>query len=172
MTDPDLPATRWVRIGTVGSPWGVKGANKITSDTDPLRQIFKYKSWVLDALDRPQPIQFREVHAAGATLAAILEGSLNPETAAQLTGRAIFVERQQLANPDDGYYYVDLEGCEVHNLSGESLGRVVKVFNNGANDVLETQGERTRLLPFVLDQYVKHVDIAAKRILIDWDADF
>lgn len=166
-------STRYVRIGTIGTAWGVKGANKITSDTEPPRQIFKYSPWVLDVgSSREETVEFREVRTSGATLAATIADSNTPESAAQLTGRGLFVAREKLANPNDGYYYVDLEGCEVRNLEGVLLGQVARVFNNGANDVLEVRGEQPRLLPFVLDQYVKSVDLAARLIVIDWDADF
>ena len=33
-------------------------------------------------------------------------------------------------------------------------------------------GERERLLPFVLDDYVKTVDFKAGRVTVDWDPEF
>jgi 16S rRNA processing protein RimM len=34
------------------------------------------------------------------------------------------------------------------------------------------KGDRERLVPFVLDQYVKRVDLEAKLIEVDWDPEF
>lgn len=166
------PQASHVRVGTIGAPWGVKGANKITSDTQPPRQIFKYRPWLVERGGEFTPLDFREVRTSGVTLAAIIEDAATPEAAARLTGQGIFIARSLLPPVDDGYYYIDLEGCSVRNLNGVLFGQVTRVFNNGANDVLEVQGERTRLLPFVLEHYVKRVDIAGKEILIDWDEDF
>ena len=45
-------------------------------------------------------------------------------------------------------------------------------FDTGANPVLVAVGERERLIPFVIDQYVKSVDFDAGLVVVDWDADF
>jgi 16S rRNA processing protein RimM len=46
------------------------------------------------------------------------------------------------------------------------------LFTTGANDVLVVAGERERWLPFVMDDVVRHVDIEAGLITVDWDPDF
>jgi 16S rRNA processing protein RimM len=54
-------------------------------------------------------------------------------------------------------------------------------METGANDVLVVRGdtkqgnkhgESERLIPFVLDLFVKSVDLENKTIHVDWDADF
>ena len=55
---------------------------------------------------------------------------------------------------------------------GVDFGKVSHLFNNGANDVMFVQGERVRLLPFVMDDYIKNIDFDAQTILVDWEADF
>jgi 16S rRNA processing protein RimM len=52
------------------------------------------------------------------------------------------------------------------------LGKVSHLVATGANDVLVVSGERERLIPFVLDDYVKQVDFDAGRITVDWDPEF
>ncbi len=42
----------------------------------------------------------------------------------------------------------------------------------GANDVLVVNGERERLIPFILEQVVLKVDVEARRIEVDWDPEF
>jgi 16S rRNA processing protein RimM len=34
------------------------------------------------------------------------------------------------------------------------------------------RGERERMIPFVLDQYVISIDLDAGRIVVDWDPEF
>ena len=58
-------------------------------------------------------------------------------------------------------------------VEGAKLGRVSHLVATGANDVLVVvDGKRERLIPFVLDDYVKAVDFDAGRITVDWDPDF
>ena len=40
------------------------------------------------------------------------------------------------------------------------------------NPVMVVQGERERLIPFLLERFVDSVDLDAGEIVVDWDADF
>jgi 16S rRNA processing protein RimM len=73
-----------------------------------------------------------------------------------------------------------LIGLSVKNKQDVDFGRITDVFETGANDVLVVQSDALdagtknkleRLLPFIAD-VVLEVDIAAKTMLVDWDADF
>ena len=73
--------------------------------------------------------------------------------------------------PLDGFLQVEVQvpehgGVQVH------AGQVSHLFDTGANAVMVVAGERERLLPFVMDQYVKSVDFDAGRITVDWDPEF
>ena len=46
------------------------------------------------------------------------------------------------------------------------------LFETGSNDVLVVQGERERLVPWIMHQVIQSVDLNEKRIVVDWDADF
>ena len=46
-----------------------------------------------------------------------------------------------------------------------------QMSSNGAHDVMEVKGERTRLLPFV-PVYVKKIDLQSRRIDVEWGADW
>ena len=52
------------------------------------------------------------------------------------------------------------------------LGVVDHLMETGANDVLVIKGERERLVPFVLKEFIKDVDLKNKKMYVDWDADF
>jgi 16S rRNA processing protein RimM len=61
---------------------------------------------------------------------------------------------------------------QVVNTGKVVLGRVTGLMETGANDVLVVQGDRERLVPFVLEQYVRRVDLDAGLIEVDWDPEF
>ena len=65
-----------------------------------------------------------------------------------------------------------LEGLRVVNLQGVDLGVVSHLFETGANDVLVVKGERERLIPYTMGEAIREVDLAAGRMVVDWDSDF
>ena len=111
-----------------------------------------------------------KVHSA--TVVAKLDGIDSREQALALKGEAVSVAREALPEPDAGHYYlVDLLGLEVWNVQGARLGVVRHWTTNGAQDVMEVQGERSHLIPWV-SAIVREVDRAARRIVVDWGADW
>jgi len=109
----------------------------------------------------------------GKGLAVLLPGFDDREQAASLVGLQIFVRREQLpATAKDEYYWSDLEGLEVKTTNGVLLGRVSRLMETGANDVLVVQGDREHLVPFVQGQYITGVDLESGQIEVDWDPDF
>ncbi len=76
--------------------------------------------------------------------------------------------------PDPGkgsYYWADLEGMQVVHRDGTELGQVAYLLETGADDVLVTEGEQERLIPFVADRVILDVDFAAGVITVDWEWD-
>ena len=57
------------------------------------------------------------------------------------------------------------------NQQGDALGVVKRMFTNGAQDVMEVAGDRTRLLPWVA-AVVKEVDLPNRRVKVEWGADW
>ena len=99
-----------------------------------------------------------------------------PEVAQALKGWRIAVSRSDFPRlPQGQFYWVDLIGALVVNRSGLLLGVVRALRNNGAHDLLEVEREsagaatRPLLIPMV-EAYVDGVDLAARRIRVDWDA--
>ncbi|HET7932360.1 MAG TPA: ribosome maturation factor RimM [Rhodanobacteraceae bacterium] len=166
---------RPVLLGRIVGVHGVHGAVKLESFSEPRLAIFGYKPWLLE---RPsgavEEIADAQGHAQGKGIVATLAGIADRDAAAALVGTKIFIPRAALPELEAGeYYQVDLEGLQVRNLADDDLGRVSHLFDNGAHDVLVTRDEagRERLIPYVVDVYVKAVDLDAGCITVDWDKD-
>ena len=82
------------------------------------------------------------------------------------------VRRDALPEPEEGRYYLaDLVGLEVVNEQGTPLGVVTRTYSNGAHDVIEVAGDRTRLIPWVA-AVIKEVDLPNRRVEVEWGADW
>ncbi|WP_376689963.1 ribosome maturation factor RimM [Wenzhouxiangella sp. EGI_FJ10409] len=158
-----------VVVGRFNGPWGVRGWVKVWSETRPPVAIFDYQPWLVG--ERGDPLGIEQWQQAGPRLVVKLRGVDTPEAAAALGRETIRVARSSLPEPESGeYYWHDLIGLEVVNLQGHVYGRVERMQETGAHDVLEIRGEEggTVLIPFVTGEFVQDVDLAGGRITVDW----
>jgi 16S rRNA processing protein RimM len=160
-----------VELGYISAVHGIKGWVKVHSWTKPMEAIFNYQPWMLEK--NAKPVNIVDGRKQGKGLAALLPGYEDRDQAARLVGQKIFCRREQLPAAGAGeYYWFDLEGLEVQTIKGELLGRVDRMMETGANDVMVIQGDREHLVPFVQGQYVTRVDLEKGLIEVDWDPDF
>jgi len=153
-------------MGRVAGSYGVRGWIKVVPGGGVLRVLPEVKDWSIGGKN----YKVAEARAHGATVVAQLEGIETREQARALKGARVSVERAALPALEAGHYYLaDLVGLEVVNEQGDSLGVVKQWSSNGAQDVMELEGSRTRLIPWV-SAIVKEVDLGARRIRVAWDA--
>jgi 16S rRNA processing protein RimM len=162
----------FVVIGRISGLYGVRGWFKVFSHTSPVENILGYSPWYLRQQGAWVAHTPQTGRGQGKGIVAKLAGCDDRDQAAALLGQDIAIRRDQLPTPEPGsYYWADLEGLQVVTTAGVELGRVVYLFETGANDVMVVQGERERLIPFI-PQVVLEVDPPHGRIKVDWDPDF
>lgn len=146
----------------------MRGWVKVAPQKGVAEALVAAREWWLG--DKAWQVDEARVHSA--TVIARLAGIGTREQALALKGSRISVPRSALPDAEDGRYYLaDLVGLEVVNAAGQKLGVVRQWFSNGPQDVMELDGERVRLVPWV-PSVVKQVDLEAKRIEVDWQADW
>ncbi len=163
-------------MGRVTVPFGVKGWIKIYALTAQPGNLRDYPVWWLarDGDWREMRVAAAKIH--GNTLVAHLEGIDDREAAAALKGFEIAVPREQLPGAAAGeFYWADLIGLKVVNGEQHEFGRVARIMQTGANDVLVVVGdkdhERETLIPFIASA-IKRVDLTAGVISVDWGRDY
>lgn len=182
MQPPDTPAPDdLVRLGEIIGVHGVRGWIKVFSDTSPRENIIGYRRWWLSDGAGWTARRLADGKRAGRNVLARLEGIDDREQAAALIGLQIAVSRLDLPDTQPGeYYWTDLVGCEVFDVEGCRFGTVSRLFETGANDVLVVADERDGhadgqaeiLIPWVRDTFIRSIDLAARRITVEWDPDY
>lgn len=163
MARPRKPPESLIEYGRVAGSYGVRGWLRVVVDEPEL--LAAAPIWWIGGV--AQVVQESKPHSG--TLLAKLEGIENPQAAQKFRGKAVKIPRPA---PGEGrYYWSDLIGLKVVNEQGTILGLVRQMSSNGAHDVMEVAGERTRLLPFV-PLYVKRVDLKGRRIEVEWGVDW
>ncbi len=160
-------------MGRVAAPFGVKGWVKIVPFTAAPATLARYRRLWIGRRDEWREVAVEEAAVHGATVVARLAGCGDRDAAARLKGAELAVPRAALPAAAPGeFYWADLVGLDVVNGAGEPLGQVRELFSTGANDVMRVgEGKGERLLPFVAT-VVKKVDLAARRIEVDWKLDW
>ncbi len=166
-TEDDL-----IEIGHILGAHGIKGQVKVFSLTSPRDNIVNYDPWLIQHKGRN--LQFAvKGGKQGKNVVVSLEGIDDRNQALDMVGARIFIHQSQLPALDQGdYYWSQLCGLAVINTEGEDFGVIDHMLETGANDVMVVQGERERLIPYVMDEVVKNIDLDKQQIIVDWDAEF
>ena len=179
----ELPADA-VEVGRISDAWGIKGWFKVLPYSASPEALFSSKQWFLLPAEKGAAnfagslkLRLKEAkdHSGGVVASA---HSVDDRSAAEsLRGARIFVARSSFPSTTaDEYYWVDLIGLDVVNREGVVLGQVTELLSTAAQAVLVMQyrsADKTleRMIPFVA-ACVDSVDLATRRISVDWQSDY
>jgi 16S rRNA processing protein RimM len=179
----ELPADA-IEVGRIADAWGIKGWFKVLPYSASPEALFSSKRWFLlpsergaKTFDGTALLAVKEAKEHSDSVVACAHEVLDRSAAEALRGARIFVARSSFPTAGtDEYYWVDLIGLSVVNREGLALGTVRELLSTGPQtvlvlDYLEEGKTLERLIPFV-SAYVDNVDLAARRILVDWQADY
>ena len=180
----DLPADA-VEVGRIVDAWGIQGWLKIQPYSASPEALFSSRRWFLQASERgPRPpfegtvlLKVRQAREHADMVVASAQDITDRDAAASLKGSRIFIARSSFPTlPEGEYYWVDLIGLDVINRQGMPLGRVIDLLATGPQQVLVIGDEQDgkpceRMIPFVA-AYVDDVDLADRRITVDWQPDY
>jgi 16S rRNA processing protein RimM len=165
-TPPPRPEPRegFVAVGFVRGPRGVRGELKVEPLTD-FPQRFQPGA-VLWAGGVQRTV--RSVRVQRDLLLVALEGIDDRHRADALRSSLLEVPETALpALAEGSYFRFQIEGMEVFDRAGRSLGRVEEVLATGANDVYVVRSETAELLIPAIDSVVKTVDVPGRRMVVD-----
>ena len=168
-----MGVTQRIVLGKVVGVHGLQGWLKVHSDTDPREAIGRYPKWLIGANDSWQLLEVETVRRQGKRVLGKLAECGDRECAEELIGKDIAVERSDLDElPQGQFYWCDLVGLRVANVDGVDFGKVVRVFDTGANDVIVARNGRERLIPWIDRDVVLKVDFESGELIVDWDPEF
>lgn len=176
---PEPAGSPLVVLGKIVSVHGIRGAVKVYSHTDPLDNVLDYPEWTLRKGNAQQSVSVVAGRVQGRILVVQLKGLDDRDKALELVDWEICVPRAELPSLEDGeFYWHQLEGLQVVTLDGQLLGRIDHLLETGSNDVMVVKpcagslDQRERLLPYLPDLYVKHIDLTEGVMQVDWDPEF
>lgn len=151
-----MAESRWILLGTVGKPLGLRGAFFVSGRSDPIpercKQVFigptaevEGTSFFLSSYRDPQK---RPVIS--------LEEVQDRTSVERMRGSSIWMLREELdLDESSEFLWADIIGAEVFDVEGVLMGSIVDMANYGASDiaVIEHPDLGRVEIPFV-DVYV------------------
>ena len=188
--EPAFPADAF-EVGRVMGAFGIKGWIRVQPFSADPKALFSSRRWFIQAPERPGPktvaalprlLRITQAKDQGDDVVAAAQELPDRNAAEAMKGARIFISRASFPTAGDGeFYWVDLIGLQVVNRTGELLGTVSDLLDTGAHSVLRVQrpdaapdaalDERERLIPFVA-AYIDDVNLAERRITVDWGLDY
>lgn len=169
-------------MGYISGAYGIQGWVRVKPYSADADALLGAKNWWLDKPELRDVAMMQAKHHSGDVVARLM-GVAGRDAAEALKGAAVQIARSHFpALSDDEFYWVDLIGLAVENLQGESLGVVSDLMDNGAHPILRVAASAVQadtdnkaaaeiLIPYV-DQFIKSVSLAEKKIVVDWGLDY
>lgn len=166
----------FIPVGKISGIFGVKGRMKVFSFTDPRKNILSYSPIYISRKGEWVEAKVSGGRVQGKGIVMGLVDITDPDQVQPLIGSELAITKKQLKpTAKDEFYWSELIGLTVVNVQDEMLGQVESLLETGAHDVLQVQDKEhktERLIPFVMGEIVKSVDLDAKIIRVDWGLDY
>jgi 16S rRNA processing protein RimM len=158
---------RLIALGVITGAHGIKGEVVLRSFTAEPEAIARYGPLTTRGGETIEIVRLRPSKDG---FIAALKGVSDRDRAEALRGSELFVARDKLPAPLEGEVYVeDLVGLDAVTPDGTALGKIVRVQNFGAGELIELampgRGD-TVLVPFT-PSYVIEVELENGRVMID-----
>ena len=150
-------------IGKIVNTFGIKGEVKLTPYTDNVAKFKKIKNIYVEN----EEMEIEEAKLQNNFVILKLKAIDTMAQAEELRNKRVFIKRPEKELPEGEYYIADLIGLNVYTDEGELLGKVLDIYNTGANDIyeVETLEKKKVLLPAIKD-VLKDINIAENKIVV------
>lgn len=166
MRTRDGSEPRYLVVGRIVAPWGVRGEVKVAIETDFPERFKRLRRVYLGEKATSCVLEGSRLHKRHVLLK--LGGCDDRDAAEKLRGQLVQIPVEE-AMPlgEDEYYIYKIVGLDVWTTEGEHLGRVSEVLFTAANDVYVVQGEKGEILIPAVEDVVLEVDLAGGRLTVE-----
>ena len=160
---------KYLRVGVITSPHGVRGEVKVYPTTDDVMRFKKLDKVILDlGRGETRELKIRQVKVFKNMVILKFKGYDNINDVETWRQKDLLITREQAVTlqPDE-YFITDLIGLLVKDDTGAEVGTVKDVLETGANDVyvVALPNGKELLLPAIKD-CILNVDIEAGEMTV------
>lgn len=159
---------KYFEIGQIVNTFGVKGFVKVKPFTDYLERFEELESVLVIKNKNMIEMKIEEVKYQKNMVLAKFKGIETVEDAEKLRNSYVKIDRKDAIKLEEGQYFIaDLLGLDVLLDTGEKLGVLDDIFNNGSTDIYVVKNELGKqfLLPYI-DEVIKNIDLENEKITV------
>ncbi|MEA3308623.1 MAG: ribosome maturation factor RimM [Chloroflexota bacterium] len=162
----DKPEPRYLIVGRVVRPHGIRGAIQVEILTDAPEHIAELETLYLGPHYRPYQLEQARFHKQRLLLQ--LKECTERDAAEALREYSVAIAIEDAVPlAEDEFYHFQLEGMAVQTDTGEELGELVEILSPpGANDVYIVHGLRGEVLLPAIPEVVREIDLEAGCMLV------
>ena len=157
-----------LEVGQIVNTFGIKGEVKVMPFTDDITRFDDLEKVYVKTKKEEKLYKIQNVRYHKNMVLIKFENIETPEQAELLRNAFLEIDRENAIPLEEGTYYIaDLIGLDVYTEDGSLLGKVIDIYNTGANDIytVKTQDGKEVLLPAIKD-VIKQVDIQNGKIIV------
>lgn len=159
------PQVRFLAIGRVIAPRGVRGELKVAVETDTPERFLRTSRVFMGEDRRVYTVRAARLHQGNALLR--LAGVETRNDAEVWRNAYVYVALEDAVPLEEGeYYHHQIQGLRVRTTAGEDLGRVLEVLQTGANDVWVVRGRGGEVLIPALKDVIVSIDLEAGTVTV------
>ncbi|HHX87381.1 MAG TPA: 16S rRNA processing protein RimM [Firmicutes bacterium] len=163
-----------IAIGKIVSPHGVTGSVKVLPYTDFRERCFQLRDVDVyvgnPGLPPSKKMTVTRASVYGGFWLIKFTQVKTREEAAGLKGCLIYIfAEDRFPLPNGSYYYDQIIGLEVHDVSGKYLGKVVEIRSTGAHDLYlidRASGKGREILLPAVKEFVKEINLEQGTIMV------
>ncbi len=158
---------RFLVIGRIGKPHGVRGDIRVLPHTDlPERFTWLEEVYIGEKNPRAVLVEYVRFHKHWVLLK--LKGFDDRQAVESLRGQLLLVkEDQAIPLEENEYFLFELIGLNVISEDGMALGELIQVIETGANNVFVVDGSKGEILIPDIPEVVRVIDFRNREIIVN-----
>ena len=155
---------QFFEIGKITGTHGIRGTMRVFPTTEDPTRFEKLKEIIVEIREKRETFHIQKV-AYQKNMILLTVKEINDINVAELykNGRILIPDAMAIPLKENEYYRRDLFGMAVVTDDGEELGKLVNIYETGANDVYavrKAEDKKELLIPAIKDCILK-VDVEA-----------
>lgn len=141
---------KFLQVGIISSPHGVRGEVKVYPTTDDVSRFKKLKEVIAEGKKQNEILHISQVKFFKNMVILKFDEIHSMDEAEKYRNVPLLIPREKAVKLEPGEYFLcDLIGMRVITDEGEELGDLTEVIRTGANDVyvVQTKNNKEVLIP-------------------------